>query len=593
MSKIIPGDTYYFKNYNTLYVKVSPNDTVLQDLEIFRSFLNWLIIEKFNARCDRDWVNYMYKEVKMGDVTYYVRLTYYDNYIDLGRAPIEKLEGLSETNGWTYNKVFSINEVKNGLDMIMRMGSVEPTYKPRKINRTLEATQWYPYRFKTADELAKQFGADWRVNGAFGEVGWNDDMSSLLGKDFPFNLDELDLESQDKNEAIDRLPLGHDGDDETRYYDERGGNWLICWDLLTKNRPITPSYTPRRINRTLESVDSVKWIEAVFEIKDEEESEFAQVQLFNRGYHWWTGENAQEVKFYRSFPVYLFVNFSNNELTCCNLRELDARAIGDYINKYNRIDSNAINPTVFKSRDAINIESIKTRGVVAPNYHPRKITKTLERLNEDYFSDNAKLYRNLDEDKLPKFMIGDLVTLKRGAMEIQTSGRGRSETDLDNNQRDFIRVSMGKPIKIIRKFMPEGYMVNDKDKLWWSCFQYEHPDSYEGEVWLIDDTLTNFEPSYRPRRFCENRKDCLEFEDFLHKLGYTYQSGRQYLIKEYTDINDVVINDFNTRKKTFSATRRPKEDFVSVIDYDINKVRIKNMFDPKPSYIPRKINRSI
>ena len=95
-------------------------------------------------------------------------------------------------------------------------------------------------------------------------------------------------------------------------------------------------------------------------------------------------------------------------------------------------------------------------------------------------------------------MIGDIVTLKRDALTIQ--GRGRPEYDLDNNQRDFIRQFTGKPVKIIKKFMPDNYNVEEKDKIWWSCFEFEHIDSDEDQVWLIDKTLTRFEPSYRPRR---------------------------------------------------------------------------------------------
>jgi hypothetical protein len=83
-------------------------------------------------------------------------------------------------------------------------------------------------------------------------VGWNVKMDKLMGTVFPYELDELDLDSQKEKYCEDRMPIKG----QKWYRDDTGIRWTICWDMLTKNKPNMPSYEPRKIERTLESLDN-------------------------------------------------------------------------------------------------------------------------------------------------------------------------------------------------------------------------------------------------------------------------------------------------------------------------------------------------
>jgi hypothetical protein len=114
-------------------------------------------------------------------------------------------------------------------------------------------------------------------------------------------------------------------------------------------------------------------------------------------------------------------------------------------------------------------------------------------------------------------------------------------------------------------------------------------------------------PTYTPRKInrtlesvdnfnftvvCDNRKDCLEFEDFLHKLGYKYGSGSEYLLSIYPDIYSVTFKDFNEKDKIFDAVRGI-QNYYNLIDYKTNKRKIQDSFRKTPNYSPRKFDRTL
>ncbi len=146
--------------------------------------------------------------------------------------------------------VFSYNDIIH-IEKIFKYGMISPSYKPRKIDRTLESNVFYPYRFKTEEEFIEEFGEDWKdalIDS--GGPNWTTagEMDHLFGKDFPFKENELNL--TDSTYPID----GRWNDPESIY------NWLISWDMLTKNKPIQPSYKPKKIDRTLESLNFEEYL---------------------------------------------------------------------------------------------------------------------------------------------------------------------------------------------------------------------------------------------------------------------------------------------------------------------------------------------
>jgi len=90
-----------------------------------------------------------------------------------------------------------------------------------------ESNEWYPYRFKTMNEMEEDFGEGWADEHNFGECGWNPDMESLLGTDYPYKENEVKPDRDNPRE--DRLD------------DQNGQNWLIHWNMLTPNEPQKPN----------------------------------------------------------------------------------------------------------------------------------------------------------------------------------------------------------------------------------------------------------------------------------------------------------------------------------------------------------------
>lgn len=214
-------------------------DKINEELKnISKDFLN-------NFDFDIDYPNWVFIKPNKLNSGGYTAITIWDTYSN-ERGVVQHVR----QNDLVDPHIYTMSELSDVKLIIIRSGD-SPSYTPRKMDRTLEGTQWYPYRFKTDEELTRDYGTDWRYE-AFGGVGWNDDMYYLLGKDFPYQLHELDLDNRTRRHADDRLPLGRgESNQPIRYHDDRGINWLICWDMLTKNKPNIPSYKPKKIDRNI------------------------------------------------------------------------------------------------------------------------------------------------------------------------------------------------------------------------------------------------------------------------------------------------------------------------------------------------------
>lgn len=91
-------------------------------------------------------------------------------------------------------------------------------------------TKRYPYRFKTKKEFLDEFGNRWREVVNF---NWDGDMDYLCGRQLPF--DEYIIQKILNGQGF----LRYDG-------------WSIGGRMITKNEIPTPSYTPRKIVRTID-----------------------------------------------------------------------------------------------------------------------------------------------------------------------------------------------------------------------------------------------------------------------------------------------------------------------------------------------------
>jgi hypothetical protein len=163
---------------------------------------------------------------------------------------------LTQSNN-TYEKLFLFEDVKRGLfNQILTNGfyATKPSYKPKRIERTLEnvdneiylneitgKSTKYKFRFKTEDEFRNEFSGGWNGGWSTNRYMWISIMSYLYGKDL----------------QVLKTSFTTDEDDDVRNYDREnhptGNGFIITGYMVKENKPFTPSYKPKRVVRTLEN----------------------------------------------------------------------------------------------------------------------------------------------------------------------------------------------------------------------------------------------------------------------------------------------------------------------------------------------------
>jgi len=176
----------------------------------------------------------------------------YDGYWDIPDYTfIKEMDYLlGQTLEYDFPDDISNIEIKNKDDdqtwfitryMITKNKDVKvPSYKPKKFDRLTESNTYkYPYRFKTEEEMIETVGENWRYSIS---MGWNETMDYFLGKELPFNVEEL-----------------RPGNVVATY---NYMSYTISWDMLTKNKlnkPNKPNYKPKKFNRSYEGIESSKY----------------------------------------------------------------------------------------------------------------------------------------------------------------------------------------------------------------------------------------------------------------------------------------------------------------------------------------------
>ena len=273
-----------------------------------------------------------------------------------------------------YERLFSVDELEHGIiNNIKKHGkSSQPSYKPRKIERTLESVN-NGYRFKTRREFENQYGDDWAnvIHQRWASPG----MDHLLGQQFnyngPLNLDKI----------IEYPKFTVDFN-----YDR---SWSISTDMLTMDNPLLPSYKPRKIERTLESNnelnegvfnDNYKWENVIIEVKT--------IDDVNRVCDYLETHKYNKVDWVRK-GVKNYVKWNVSYIRIGEDMKLN----------YGTIDILDDIPDVFWHERLFSVDElenglldrIKMYGKSSqPSYKPRKIERTLEsnKLNEGIFNDN-------------------------------------------------------------------------------------------------------------------------------------------------------------------------------------------------------------
>jgi len=134
--------------------------------------------------------------------------------------------------------------------------------------------------------------------------------------------------------------------------------------------------------------------------------------------------------------------------------------------------------------------------------------------------------------------------------------------------------------------------------------EFNNSDIKDNTLYYPKDKLTlrkfhGLEPNYEPKKFvyesvkgkdisvkCDNREDCVEFENFLHDKGWTYRGGSKHIIKSNSGLNDILFYKFDDKAKTFSGTRKGTN--WDMYNYRRDKSELNKLFNPTPTYKPKK-----
>jgi len=230
----------------------------------------------------------------------------------------------------------------------------EPSYKPKKM--VYEASIYYPYRFKTGEEMEEDFGPSWQDE-AFEEIGWNPDMDHFLGEPYPYHEEEI--KSGGSQPRKDRLSDG------------TGQAWAISWDMLRKNERTLPSYEPRKLV-----------YEGYSEKYDTVIIEFTNTDFFENYFQFLSKNGLLDSKYNRirfntimnSLKEYIedgdtpYVRYVFRDK---NLKIGKMREIGGYI-KDNILHGRIKFDKIYKEQEWNTVKSIILNDGFTPDYKPKK-----------------------------------------------------------------------------------------------------------------------------------------------------------------------------------------------------------------------------
>ena len=584
-------------NYRYFCVKVEDREELNYLLDMLKKISPELV--NYRLFLDMEFPNWVFLDTEKFDDEKYHSAVKWDKVTDE--------EGVNKYLDRTVNvmkKIFTIRDLHAVRRLVLHSGN-EPSYEPRKITRTLESKSVFPYRVKTDLELRKEFGNNWRTT-VCRDIGWNFGMDHLLGMEYPV----ADFKKEDHK------------DDEWIDMDINPNmSWIIMPKLLTRN---IPTYTPRKINRTLESVDNPKYKAIVYKLNSQKEFTEIQYKLFREGIRWCTDSIRIETE--TKYPIYVFVvnkdRSSDKQFFYDCVEELEEGSIEGVLGGRSGIKPEDICPYVFDINTKQTAERLfDYEGV--PNYAPRKIVRTLEGIdNNDLFK------RNLEDGKYGAICFRMNYIDKKKAREyfeevgfIKNLDRLYSSSEVlvffvvnNSDFNTFQLLTAGSGEQITDGTLARSY-----------SFELSPIFTVDQVISYMDSHKNMAKNMYKPRKInrtlesvnqsdikymvvCDNRVDSLKFEDMLIKAGYRWGTTREndYILQTYPSIESVGFCEFDIKNKSFTGFEydKLKDDSTwlrlygeyPVIHFpkDVQTIlglekKMRNM----PTYEPRRISRTL
>ena len=363
--------------YDEIVVRVEDKDELIELQDKFKTignciqdlsstmtlFPNWVFIKVYNFQRTKDFL-----------ICY---LTDYANGVeDCFARHITDDPNVNKT----IFKLSDWNKVKNIL--LYSKDRIEPSYKPKKFDRTIESVSFEPIDI---DEISIFITNDIDNNRI------QEDLFQLGYKWYTHGNQWVHPLSDRTNEIVltffysDKMLIWAANIKEFQTFHSTGwrknptiftaDDWPRIVNFIRYGRE-TPSYAPKKFDRTLEALSDnyIPYADIVIKANNAEELKQVQDKLNELEYR-----TLRRVDEERDFPIYILVGLSVKDYVYLTNCENDESLVKS-IEKFNVGAADKINPLIFNHNDVNDLDTIKKFGTPSriPNYRPRIISRTLE-----------------------------------------------------------------------------------------------------------------------------------------------------------------------------------------------------------------------
>lgn len=253
-------------------------------------------------------------------------------------------------------------------------------------------------------------------------------------------------------------------------------------DELLYDFNYNPSYKPKNIKRTLESINN-DFNKVAIVVKNDEESEKVQKMLFENGYKWnGNGPFVKRINHFEYYPTVIFAYIDNMTMTKIEIEydnpyyqeKLDELKSGKYDNTYYKL---------FDINDFYTYKNMIIYKTGTPSYKPKNIKRTLESFQE--FSKDILYAFDFDDtlvysDKFVDY-IKPLLNENLTPLSLFNSELNKIDVDLSELKYEHGRIYFDDPDKNI--VIPRNSTwVRKKDRVYLTT-----PESY----YLTNESMPN------------------------------------------------------------------------------------------------------
>jgi hypothetical protein len=516
-------------------------------------------------------------------------------------------------------------------EYVTKNKSSVPTYKPRKMDRTLESMDSnYKYDvivFETLneeqstyvqEELFKQ-GYHWSLN--------NKNVKSFSNYSYPIYLFAKHNSSYITYMTPFELRSYGSGtiNDYIKHYSERGNN--VCstvfdyklsnkMEQLLKWGKVEPSYAPRKVDRTFESVDS-------------KEVKFIKERLATGKYTCinFVVNNRNQAKDVITYLKGLRVNIDTSRIAtkeedgypyCYTIFTINTGSFDSFLvygsgdGSHMEDGSFAVGYPQYSVSPVFSVQELKDyidkiRGIASLMYKPRRIDRTMESFSlKDY------PYNSIAFSVSGKSDISKIITWFHDEYDIE---KNNELNDIIEEVNDCFHGDYNYRCLIVGFASKSFFLLSPEN---FESFSKEDSRNFklDPKIYSVND-LGQFglAPSYKPRRiertleavesylpfriWCNSWEKAIDCEEWLcDEMGWRWdtednEDNHDRLVRD-DSVSDVeTFCNFDKKRMTFDGYDSMNFEGYIIYNYPEDKVRIRNAMGLVPNYEPRRIKRTL